>query len=241
MNDRSSHGHFFRRLSKRHLLSSVFAALIAALALCAAPMQAAFAQGKPPAAKSPEGSRDTAQDKQDKSSKSAARKNVRPSQRAAVRMNALYDALERAPNAAAAKAIETRIEIARMESGSATADLLMSRVRTSLEAKDNGLALELLNSVVDLAPNFIEARAQRATLYYESKDVGRALADLRVIVAKDPRHYTALTGLGIIFGELDQDKLALEAFRRAMKVNPHIDGVTEIVKKLQLKVEGREI
>ncbi|HWK00520.1 MAG TPA: tetratricopeptide repeat protein [Xanthobacteraceae bacterium] len=237
MDDRSSHerslGRFFGRFSKRHLLP----ALIAALALCAAPTQAAFAQGKAPAAKSPEGT----QDKQDKSSKSAARKNVRPSQRAAVRMNALYDALERAPNAAAAKAIETRIEIARMESGSATADLLMSRVRMSLEAKDNGLALELLNSVVDLAPNFIEARAQRATLYYESKDVARALADLRVIVAKDPRHYTALTGLGIIFGELDQDKLALEAFRRAMKVNPHIDGVTEIVKKLQLKVEGREI
>jgi tetratricopeptide (TPR) repeat protein len=237
MDDRSSHerslGRFFGRFSKRHLLP----ALIAALAFCAADPASALAQARRPAAQ------DKPQDKssQEQSSKSAARKNVRPSQRAAVRMNALYDALQRAPNAAAAKAIETRIEIARMESGSATADLLMSRVRTSLEAKDNKLALELLNSVVDLAPNFIEARAQRATLYYESKDIGRALADLRVIVAKDPRHYTALTGLGIIFGELDQDKLALEAFRRAMKVNPHLDGVSEIVKKLQLKVEGREI
>jgi len=233
MDDRRSHG-----CSLRHSFKCLLPALIAAFALCVADTDAVFAQTKQPAGRSPD--KPQAQS-QDKSSKSAARKNVRPSQRAAVRMNALYDALERAPNAAAAKAIETRIEIARMESGSATANLLMSRVRMSLEAKDNRLALELLNSVVDLAPDFIEARAQRATLYYETKDIGRALADLRVIVAKDPRHYTALTGLGIIFDELDQDKLALEAFRRAMNVNPHLDGVSEIVKKLQLKVEGREI
>ena len=51
----------------------------------------------------------------------------------------------------------------------------------------------------------------------------------------------SLTGLGIIFDELDQDKLALEAFRRALKVNPYLDGVPEMVKKLTLKVEGREI
>jgi tetratricopeptide (TPR) repeat protein len=210
-----------RRFRGRFFLSS----LIAVFALCASDAGAALAQAKSPP----------------KSSERAARKSARPSQSQAIRMTALYDALEKAPNAAAAKAIETRIEIARMQSGSATADLLMSRVRTSIEAKDTRLALELLNSVVDLAPNFVEARSQRATIYYEDKDIGRALADLRVIVAKDPKHYTALTGLGIIFDELDQDKLALEAFRRALKVNPYLDGVPEMVKKLSLKVEGREI
>jgi tetratricopeptide (TPR) repeat protein len=234
MDDRSSHGRSSGRFFKRHLLP----ALIATLALSAADTGAALAQAKQPDAKSPSKSSGKSSEKP---SSQSARNNVRPSQRAAVRMNTLYNALERAPNAAAAKAIETRIEIARMESGSATANLLMSRARTSLEAKDNKLALELLNAIVDLAPDFIEARAQRATLYYETKDIGRALADLGVIVAKDPRHYTALTGLGIIFEELDKDKLALEAFRRAMKVNPHLDGVSDIVKKLQLKVEGREI
>ncbi len=216
------HGRRFKRL-----LPVLIASSVAVLALCAADTGAALAQAKQPSAKS--------------SSKSAARKSVRPSQSHAVRMAALYDALEKAPNAAAAKAIEVRIEIARMQSGSATADLLMSRVRSSVEAKDNKLALELLNSVVDIAPNFTEARSQRATLYYEAKDIGRALADLRIIIAKDPKHYTALTGLGIIFGELDQDKLALDAFRRALKVNPYLDGVPETVKKLEIKVEGREI
>ncbi len=117
----------------------------------------------------------------------------------------------------------------------------MARARQSVEAKDNRLAFELLSTVVDLAPSFLEARAQRATLYYESKDTARSLADLRVIVAKDPKHYGALTGIGIIFEEIGEDKLALDAFRRALAVDPFLEGVPETVKKLSLKVEGRDI
>ncbi len=41
-----------------------------------------------------------------------------------------------------------------MQSGSATADLLLARARQSVEAKNNRLALDLLTSVVDIAPNF---------------------------------------------------------------------------------------
>ncbi len=53
--------------------------------------------------------------------------------------------------------------------------------------------------------------------------------------------YNALTGLGIIFEELGEDKLALDAFRRALAINPYIEGAQEFVRKLSLKVEGRDI
>jgi tetratricopeptide (TPR) repeat protein len=175
------------------------------------------------------------------SSALSSRKSVRPSQSRAARLAKLYDALAKAPNAELAKLVEASIEATRQQSGSATADLLLARARASIEAKDNKLALELLDAVVDLAPKFVEARAQRATLYYETKDIVRSLADLRVIVAQDPKHYNALTGLGFIFQEIGEDKLALEAFRRALKVDPFIEGVPEFVKKLEPKVEGRDI
>jgi tetratricopeptide (TPR) repeat protein len=171
----------------------------------------------------------------------SSHKSVRPSQRRSERLATLYDTLAKAPNAELAKLVEARIEATRQQSGSATADLLLARARASIEAKDNKLALELLDAVVDLAPTFVEARAQRATIYYENKDIVRSLADLRVIVAQDPRHYNALTGLGIIFQEIGENKLALEAFRRALKVDPFIEGVPEFVKKLEPEVEGRDI
>lgn len=157
------------------------------------------------------------------------------------RLSALYDALAEAPNAELAKLVESKIESTRLQSGSPTTDLLMGRVRASVAAKDNRLALELLDAIIQIAPDFTEARVQRATLYYEAKDIPRSLADLAVIVAKEPRHYTALTGLGVIFQELGKDKLALDAFRRALKVDPFLESVPETVKKLSIKVEGREI
>jgi Tfp pilus assembly protein PilF len=201
----------------------LFPLLIAALALIAADFSAACAQA--PSLRK----------------EHSNRKSLKPPPNHSVRLTALYNALAKAPNAETAKIIETKIEIARLQSGSATADLLMQRARQSLAVKNKRLALELLDSIVSIAPNFVEARVQRATLYYESKNVVRALADLRVIVAKDPKHYQALTGLGIILEELGEDKLALDAFRRATAVNPYIEGADEFIKKLSLKVEGREI
>jgi hypothetical protein len=117
-------------------------------------------------------------------SKPEARRAARPakSDRAA-RLNALYEALARAPNAQTAKVIEAQLEILLAQSGSDTADLLMGRAYVAMEAKENDLALGLLDAVIDLKPDFIEARARRATVYFLKKDLAHSLADLRVRAA----------------------------------------------------------
>jgi tetratricopeptide (TPR) repeat protein len=159
----------------------------------------------------------------------------------AQRLSALFEALKAAPNAQAAQAVESRIEAMMMQSGSDTADLLLVRARTVIEAKDYDLSLQLLDSIVKLSPDFTEAYAQRATVHYLKKDVYRSLADLRVVVSREPRHFAALAGLGVILQDIGQDKRALDAYRRAVETNPHIKGIQQIIKRLEVKVEGREI
>jgi tetratricopeptide (TPR) repeat protein len=153
----------------------------------------------------------------------------------------LFEALKAAPDADSAKLVEGRIWALWLASGSDTADLLMSRVKTALDGKDNNLAIELLTAVIGLKPEYIEAWNKRATLYFANKDYGKSLADIRQVLAREPRHFGALSGLGIIMQEFGEDKLALEAFRRAVAVNPHLPKIPEFVKTLTEKVEGRDI
>ena len=60
-------------------------------------------------------------------------------------------------------------------------------------------------------------------------------------MVREPRHFGALVGLGMIMQDLGDEKRALAAFRKALAVNPHLDKVPELVKTLTEKVEGRDI
>jgi tetratricopeptide (TPR) repeat protein len=153
----------------------------------------------------------------------------------------LFEALKAAPDADAAKLVEGRIWSLWLASGSDTADLLMSRVKKATDAKDTKLAVRLLDAVIELKPEYIEAWNRRATIHFSNKDYSRSLADIRQVLAREPRHFGALTGLGVIMQEFGEDKFALEAFRRALAVNPHLSKVPDFVKTLAEKVEGRDI
>jgi tetratricopeptide (TPR) repeat protein len=153
----------------------------------------------------------------------------------------LFEALKAAPDADSAKLVEARIWALWIASGSDTADLLMSRVKAAIDNKDTALAIELLDAIIGLKPDYVEAWNRRATLYFANKDFGKSLADIREVLAREPRHFGALTGLGIILQELGEDKLALEAFRRALAVDPYLPKIPEFVKTLTEKVEGRDI
>jgi len=153
----------------------------------------------------------------------------------------LFEALKVAPDAETSKAIEERIWALWFHSGSDTADLLMTRARSALDDKNTELGLKLLESILTFKPDFVEAWNRRATVYFAQKDYGRALMDIRQVLAREPRHFGALTGLGLILQEIGDDKRALEIFRRALAVNPHLDRVPDLVKQLTEKVEGRDI
>ena len=153
----------------------------------------------------------------------------------------LFQALKAAPDDETARLIEGRIWALWLASGSDTADLLMSRARTAIEQNDADLAIQLLDSIIELKPDYVEAWNRRATLYFEKHDYGRAMSDIAQVLAREPRHFGALTGLGMILEDIGDDKRALEAFRRALEVDPRLERVPEIVKTLTEKVEGRKI
>lgn len=153
----------------------------------------------------------------------------------------LFEALKVAPDDDSAKHVENRIWAIWFVSGSDTADLLMGRVKTAVDKKDIDLAIKLLDAVIELKPDYVEGWNQRATLNFMRKDYARSLSDIRQVLSREPRHFGALSGLGMILQEIGDEKRALEAFRRALAVHPHLQKIPELVKTLTEKVEGRDI
>jgi tetratricopeptide (TPR) repeat protein len=153
----------------------------------------------------------------------------------------LFGALKAAPDEASAKHVEGRIWALWLQTPSDTVALLMTRAKAAMDAQNPDVALKLLDAVIRLRPDYVEGWNRRATLYYLRNDYTHSLEDIEQVLAREPRHFGALAGLGMIMQDLGDDKRALDAFRRALAVNPHLDKVPELVKTLSEKVEGRDI
>ena len=154
----------------------------------------------------------------------------------------LFGALKAAPDEASAKHVEARIWAIWMQTPSDTAALLMMRAKAAMDGQQMEVALKLLDAVVKLRPDYVEAWNRRATLYYLQSDYAHSLADIEMqVLVREPRHFGALAGLGMIMQDLGDEKRALDAFRQALAINPHLEKVPELVKTLSEKVEGRDI
>ncbi|MEA2920162.1 MAG: hypothetical protein QOF07_125 [Bradyrhizobium sp.] len=153
----------------------------------------------------------------------------------------LFGALKAAPDEASAKHVEARIWALWLQTPSDTAALLMTRAKAAMDAQQVDIALKLLDAVVKLRPDYIEAWNRRATLYYLKNDYAHSMEDIEQVLVREPRHFGALAGLGMIMQDLGDEKRALDAFRKALAINPHLEKVPELVKQLTEKVEGRDI
>lgn len=153
----------------------------------------------------------------------------------------LYALLATSANAKEAKKIASQIERVWRTTGSDTVSVLMSRASRALKAKDSTLALTLLDSVVELAPDNAEAWNRRAFVHYSTKNFDSAVGDLRRALALDKNHFKALDGLASIFQQIGDDAKALAVYEKLRQIHPFWPGLDKAYKTLKGKVRGRGI
>ena len=153
----------------------------------------------------------------------------------------LYEQLGVARNIYTAEPIIQAIEALWAVSGSDTVDLLMSRAAQFATEAEIDLSLAILDAVVDIAPQEAEAWYLRAKVNVLKGKSERALVDLRRALNLDPKHYRAINDLGLVLEQLGAKKEALEAYRRALAVNPFLEDARQGVEALAREVEGQDI
>ncbi len=136
---------------------------------------------------------------------------------------------------------QTNILLQWSRSGSPALDLLLTRGRRAMEAGDLPAAIEHLTALTDQAPDFAEGWNARATAYYMAGLYGPSIVDIEHVLALEPRHFGAISGLGLILQEVGREPEAIRAFRESLAINPHQDGISDALKALEQKLSGKEL
>lgn len=126
-------------------------------------------------------------------------------------------------------------------SGSATADYLFQRGQAALQAGQPEAAIAHFSAVIDHAPDFTEAWNARATAWYMANRLGQSMADIEVVLSREPRHFGALAGLAMILEQTDRPEAARAAFAAALAVHPHRPQLREALARLDLALAGRAL
>ena len=148
------------------------------------------------------------------------------------RLDALFAELQK-PDLADPDRVTREIWIQWSKSGSPAMDLLLGRGQRALAAGALEQAIAQFSTVIDHDPAFAEAWNARATAYYQTGDLGPSVADIAHVLQLNPRHFGALAGLAMIFEQLGRPEKALEVYRAALAVNPHMPDVVDAVKRLE--------
>ncbi len=121
-------------------------------------------------------------------------------------------------------------------SGDPAIDRLLLLGSEQMQASALREALATFDEIVRRKPAFAEGWNKRATVYFLLGEHERSLKDCEQVFKRNPRHFGALSGAGQIHLQLGNLRLALEFFRKAVKVNPDLAGPAQLIPLIEQRL-----
>ncbi|MBH9995708.1 MULTISPECIES: M48 family metallopeptidase [Bartonella] len=181
----------------------------------------------------------------DKPSREEALPDLGKDQNAAQKKQAELDhllaVLKRTANQKEAAKISRQIQGLWSQSGSDTIDLLMQWAEDGINQQDYARALDFLDNVVALQPDYAEGWARRAAVHVQLNDLKLAMSDLHRSLSLEPRNYNALFLVGSILEMTGRNKLALHAYEDALQIYPQMQRAQKRVGDILEEQIGRAI
>jgi tetratricopeptide (TPR) repeat protein len=118
-------------------------------------------------------------------------------------------------------------------SGDPEIDKIFRRGVEEMQRGDLAEAVGTFTEVIKRKPDFAEAWNKRATAYYLAGEFERSLADCDEVMKRNPVHFGALSGYGLIFFQLGKPEEALPYFEKALDVNPNLTGIEQAVQTIK--------
>ena len=118
-------------------------------------------------------------------------------------------------------------------SGNDEVDHLLRAGITEMQHGQLDASIDTFTEVIRRQPDFAEGWNKRATAYYLVGEYRKSAADCDEVLKRNPAHFGALSGYGMIWLRLDEPARALERFEQALAVNPNLESVRETIDALR--------
>ncbi|WP_336276600.1 tetratricopeptide repeat protein [Bartonella sp. CB178] len=153
----------------------------------------------------------------------------RAKQRKEAEISRLLKELKFCADVRKARTISQQLQRLWSQSGSETIDLLMAWAERAIGANDYGLALDYIDNVVALFPDYAEAWVRRAWIHIQFSDFKLAMLDLNHAISLEPRNYIAFFELGVVMESTDRPQLAIKAYETALHYYPQMQKLQKRV------------
>jgi tetratricopeptide (TPR) repeat protein len=164
-----------------------------------------------------------------------------PPKTKAERLDKMFSDLKRERNEKAAERIANQIYLVWSDSGSASIDLMMQWSQKAIEDQKFDVALDFLDEVVTLQPDFAEGWNRRATVHFLMKNYAKSMADIDRTLELEPRHFGAIAGLAQIMADTGRKEQALRAWQRVLDIYPMLRNAQDQVATLSEDLAGEGI
>ena len=109
-------------------------------------------------------------------------------------------------------------------------EALMSEGLVAMSEGNLDRAENIFTKLIEVNPSFTEAWNKRATLRFMLWDFEGSLKDVEKVLTLEPRHFGALSGLGMIHLRLGDPERALKAYEDLVNIFPsNVDAVQKII------------
>jgi tetratricopeptide (TPR) repeat protein len=157
------------------------------------------------------------------------------------RLKTLFDRLKTTDNEAEAAALTHQIWLIWGQSESDMVNSFMAEGIEEMSVRNYEGALAAFDKVIQNDPDFAEGWNKRATAYYLMGEYAASVHDVERTLALEPRHFGALSGLGLISLAIGDDLAALRAFEAALKVNPYLPGARAHAERIRRRLRNNSI
>jgi tetratricopeptide (TPR) repeat protein len=148
-------------------------------------------------------------------------------------LDTLFAKLQTATDPMAIQTLESAIWEQWIMVPDATQRGLMLRGIGEMQQRELKASVETFSKLIEIAPDLSEAWNKRATAYWLLGDFQASLADICETIKREPRHFGAYSGLGMIRAEMGEYPRAVAALELARKYNPHITGIDDEIDRLK--------